>query len=182
MRLFLIGCAAAVTLAAQILPPQPQPTPAVATSDMPDYAVGVGTAWNRGASSNPYSVDTSIAIHLGKTSQWYSWTNISTPVVAPTSASPVASTITTGLGWIPIRSANGHVSLVFLLQGGITTVQASSVSPSFTGSLGVDFRLSQAVHVMPFVRAANATTGSGGALATAVMQPGVQLFYTFGGK
>lgn len=157
--------------------------PAVATSSLPSYTFGAGPSWTRGGSS-PYSFDTMVGIHVGQT-QWYSWTDISTPFTLPAvpGAPPVASTITTGGAWIPVQSASGSVSLVFIVQAGFTMVQATSTaSPAFTGSIGAAFRLGKShVYLMPYAKASNAsTTSTSGALATAVFQPGVQIMYGFG--
>jgi hypothetical protein len=164
--------------------PAPVITPAVNTPSLPSYTVGIGPSWTRGGAS-PFSVDTTLGIHIGS-GQWYSWTDISTPVATVTPGSlPVASTITTGGAWLPVQSASGSVSLVFIVQAGFSSLQATStIAPAFTGSLGVAFRLGKSrVYLMPYAKASNATTSAtSGALATAVFQPGIQLIYGFGGK
>jgi hypothetical protein len=157
---------------------------AVAVASLPAYTVGAGPSWTRGGSS-PYSFDTTVGIHIGQ-SQWYSWTDISTPIATSAPGSlPVASTITTGGAWVPIQSPTGSVSLIFIVQAGFSTLEATStIAPAFTGTLGVAFRLGKShVYVMPYAKASNATTSAtSGALATAVFQPGVQIMYGFGGK
>jgi len=158
---------------------QTLPVPAA----LPSITVGAGPSWTRGGNS-PYSFDATLAVHIGKT-QWYSWTDISTPISTSTSAQPVVSTITTGAAWIAAQSASGCVALVTIIQAGFSAVAANStIAPSFTGSLGVAFRLGKSnVYLMPYAKASNAATStSSGALATAVFQPGVQILYGFGGK
>ena len=150
---------------------------------LPDYAVGVGVSWNRGA-SYPLSVDTNIAVHLG-TSNWYSWTTISTPVAATATGQPIPSTITTGGTYVAARSASGSVSLLLNFQGGFATVQPSGISPSFAGDIGMAIKpwTTRNLYILPYAKVQNASVGSStGAFATAVFQPGILLFYGFGGK
>ena len=170
------------------------PAPSVATSSLPAYTIGAGPSWTRGGTT-PFALDTTVGIHIGQT-QWYSWTNVSTPITTPcvstatvpcppSSALPVASSITTGGAWVPIQNATGSVSLLFIIQAGFSSIQATStVAPAFTGSFGVAFRIKTShVYVMPYVKLSNASTSAtSGALATAVVQPGMQVVYGFGGK
>jgi hypothetical protein len=158
------------------------PASAATASSLPSYAVGAGPSWTRGGSSQ-YSFDTVVGVHIGQT-QWYSWTDIATPVSFPVvkGGPPAVSTITTGGAWIPIQSSAGAVSLIFIIQTGFSAIQATStVSPAFTGSIAAAFRLGKShLYVMPFAKASNATTSStSGALATAVFQPGIQIVYGF---
>lgn len=164
---------------------QTAPVATAAVSNLPAYTIGAGPSWTRGAST-PYSVDTVLGVHIGQT-QWYSWTNVSTPFTIPAipGAPPTASSITTGGAWIPAQSPTGAVSLIVIVQAGFSMVQAtSSAAPAFTGSAGVAFRLGKShVYLMPYAKASNASTSAtSGALATAVFQPGLQVMYGFGGK
>jgi hypothetical protein len=176
---------AAATPAVTSNPPATTPS-AVGAANLPSYTIGAGPSWTRGGSS-PYSVDTTIGVHIGQT-QWYSWTNISTPFTLPVvpGAPPAASTITTGGAWIPVQSRNGAVSLVFIVQAGFTMTQATSTAaPAFSGAAAVAIRLLKKtpLYLMPYAKTANASTSvTSGALATAVFQPGVQVMYGFGGK
>jgi hypothetical protein len=184
MKKLLIVLAAAALCAFGQAVTVTTPTSTVNAAALPSYTIGAGSSWTRGGTS-PASFDTTFAIHVGQ-GQWYSWTDVSTPIktTAP-GAQPVASTITTGGGWIPAQSASGSVSLIVIVQAGFSTLQANStVAPAFTGSVGVAFRLGKShVYLMPYAKASNATTSTtSGALATAVFQPGVQVLYGFGGK
>jgi len=167
---------------AQVTLPLPTDSTVNQTS-LPSITIGAGPSWTRG-SSNAASADVNVAIHIGK-SNWYSWSTISTPVATvPVGAPPLVSTITSGGAWIAAQSPTGSISLLTIVQAGFSTVQATSTtSPAFTGSIGVAFRLGKRpVYILPYAKASNASTGSGGALATAVFQPGVMLLYGFGGK
>jgi hypothetical protein len=169
-------------------------TPSIAIASLPAYTVGAGPSWTRGGAT-PFAFDTTIGIHIGQT-QWYSWTDISTPIATPCVAGvtltcplntglPVPSTITTGGAWIPIQSATGSVSLVFIIQAGFSTIEATStVSPTFTGSFAIPIRIRKShVYIMPYVKLSSASTSAtSGAVATGVLQPGVQAVYGFGGK
>jgi hypothetical protein len=96
----------------------------------------------------------------------------------------LVSTITTGGAWIAAQSPSGKVSLIAIVQAGFSTIQSTSATaPAFTGSMGVAFRLGKKpVYIIPYAKASNASTGTSGALATAVFQPGVMVLYGFGGK
>jgi hypothetical protein len=137
----------------------------------------------RGA-AYPLSLDTNLAFHLA--GNWYSWTTVSTPVVpAPANGVPVRSTVSTGGAYVAAQSRTGSVSLVLIVETGLSTSQAaSSVAPAFSGSFGVAFRLGQSnTYIMPYARASNAAVSStGSSLAAAVFQPGVMLLYGFKGK
>lgn len=177
LSVIILLCALAFAAGAQIATP-------VAVSNLPAYTVGVGPAWTRGNAS-PYSVDVTVGVHIGQ-SQWYSWTDINTPVAtSSTNSLPVASAITTGGAWVAYQSPTGAVSLIFIVQAGFSTPEATStMAPSFSGSLCLAARIGKThLYAMPCATAANATTSStSGSLATAVFQPRLQLLYTFGGK
>lgn len=156
-------------------------TPAATTYQLPSPLLGLGPTWQRGA-NNPYAVDVNIAIRAGQT-RFYSYSTVTTPIVRPKAgALPVTSSMTTGGGYVAFQSAGGSVSLVIIAQAGFSGVQiGSTVAPTFTGSLAVPIRLSKRLYLMPFARATNASTSTtSGALATAVLQPGVQLLYSLG--
>jgi hypothetical protein len=159
-------------------------TTPVAVSSLPAYVVGAGPSWTRGGSS-PYSFDTTVGVHLGQ-GQWYSWTDISTPVAPPVvGAPPVASSLTTGGAWVAVQSPTGSVSLIFIVQAGFSSLQASStIAPAFSGSFGVSFKLGKThAYLMPYVKISNATTANtNGSVLTGVLQPGFQVQYGFGGK
>lgn len=169
----------AASLAAQTVPP--------ATVDpadnYPSQTVGVGTAWNRG-SNYPATMNTTIGVRIGSTKA-YSWTDISTPIAkTPAGSQPLPSSITTGMAYIVAANANQSVSLLAIVQGGFSSISpGGGITPSISGSFGVAFRPWKAhVWIMPYVKAANPTMGTNGAVATAVMQPGVSVFFGFGGK
>lgn len=172
-------CALAISASAQTVTP-PASSPAV--SNLPQYTVGVGPVWTRGAST-PYGIDFTVGVRIGS-SQWYSWTTVSTPINLPLVANsgPTVSTITTGGAWVPIQNVSGSVSLIFIVQAGFTAATAaSSTAPAFTGTGAVAFRLRPNLYLMPYAKAANASTSAtSGALATAVFQPGAQIVYSFG--
>jgi len=150
---------------------------------LPAHLIGFGPTWNRGA-NNPYSADLNFAVRVG-TTKFYSYTSVATPISFQIAGQPVASSITTGGAYVAVQSASGAVSLVFIAQAGFSSLQqTSTIAPQFSGSVGVDFRIGKSpVHVMPFAKAANASTSAtSGALATAVLQPGIQVLFSFGGK
>ena len=167
----------------QIAIPLPIVNTTVNSAALPSITMGAGPTWTRG-STYPLSADVDVAIHVG-TGNWYSWSTVSTPVATVSAGSaPLASTITTGGAWIAAQSPTGSVSLITIVQAGFSTVQATSTTaPAFTGSIGVAFKLGKKpIWIMPYAKASNASTGTGGALATAVFQPGVMVLYGFGGK
>lgn len=157
-------------------------TPNVDPANLPQITVGVGPSWTRGAAQSA-SADIDVAIRLGQ-SNIYSWSTVSTPVAkVPAGAPPLASTIATGLAYIAARNPTGSIALVTIAQGGISSAQPSGpVSPAFTGSVGVAFRIGKRdLYVMPYARASNPQRGTDGALISTVLQPGVMLIYGFGG-
>ena len=171
------------TATTSVTVPTPTTNTTVNAAALPSITMGAGPSWTRGA-QYASSVDVDIALHIG-TSNWYSWSTVSTPVATvPAGGPPLVSTITTGGAWIAAQSPSGKVSLITIVQAGFSTVQATSTTdPAFTGSIGVAFRLGKKpIWVMPYAKASNATTGTTGALATAVFQPGVMVLYGFGGK
>lgn len=152
-------------------------------STLPSQTIGAGTSWLRG-NAYPASGDVNVGLRIGATS-FYSWTTISTPIATtPAGSQPLPSSITTGAAWIAAQNATGSVSLVAIAQGGFTSISSTAgVSASISGSFGVAFRPWKAhVWIFPYVKAANPATGVGGAVATAILQPGVMLLYGFGGK
>jgi hypothetical protein len=155
---------------------------APAIPNLPQYTVGIGPSWTRGANT-PYGIDFTVGVRIAQT-QWYSWTTVSTPVNLPpvTNATPAVSTIMTGGAWVPIQNSSGSVSLIFIVQAGFSAANAaSSAAPAFTGTGAVAFRLRPNLYLMPYAKAANASTSAtSGALATAVFQPGAQIVYSFG--
>jgi hypothetical protein len=163
---------------------QPLPMPSNSTVNaggLPSVTVGAGPTWARG-SAYPFSADVDIAIRIGG-GNWYSWSTVSTPIATvPAGSAPLVSTITTGGAWIAAQSSSGSISLITIVQAGFSTIQATA--PAFTGSIGMVFRLGKThAYLMPYAKASNASTGgASGALATAVLQPGVMLLYGFGGK
>ena len=167
----------------------PLPTPSSSTvnsASLPSQVVGGGTSWQRG-NAYPVSGDFTFALRVGS-SNWYSWTEGSTPIAtvpAGSTQGPLATSFTTGGAWAAAQSGSGKVTLLVLVQVGFSTVQATSTTaPAFSGSMGVAIRpwLSRPLWIVPFIKAANPTAGSSGALATAIIQPGVQLLWGFGGK
>ena len=163
--------------------PIPVTDTTVNTAALPSITMGAGPSWTRG-SSYAASLDVDVALHIG-TSNWYSWSTVSTPVATvPAGGPPLVSTITTGGAWIAAQSPSGKVSLIAIVQAGFSTIQSTSATaPAFTGSMGVAFRLGKKpVYIIPYAKASNASTGTSGALATAVFQPGVMVLYGFGGK
>lgn len=183
--LVIIGALMALPAVAQTAPAVPAPisNTTVNTAALPSITIGAGPSWTRG-SAYPLSADVDVAIHVGS-GNWYSWSTVSTPVATvPTGAPPLVSTITTGGAWVAAQNTSGSVSLITIVQAGFSTVQATSTTaPAFTGSIGVAFRLGKShTYIMPYAKAGNASTGTSGALATAVFQPGVMLLFGFGGK
>ena len=178
-RIAIFLCILAIHARAQALTPTSSP---LASSNLPQYTVGIGPSWTRGANT-PYGIDLTVGIRIAQT-QWYSWTTVSTPVNLPpaTNSAPAASTIMTGGAWVPIQNSSGSVSMIFVVQAGFSAASATnSAAPAFTGTGAVAFRLRPNLYLMPYAKAANAsTTTSSGALATAVFQPGVQIVYSFG--
>lgn len=172
-------CALAIHARAQaVTPPSSRPS----SSNLPQYTVGIGPSWTRGANT-PYGIDLTVGVRIAQT-QWYSWTTVSTPVNLPpvTSSTPAVSMIMTGGAWVPIQNSSGSVSMIFIIQAGFSAAGAtSSTAPAFTGTGAVAFRLRPNLYLLPYAKAANASTStSSGALATAVFQPGVQIVYSFG--
>jgi len=166
----------ALLLAVGLLLGQTAPSPVDGTA-LPGVVVGGGTVWTRGGAS-PYALDNVVAFHVGQGS-WYSYTDVTTPVIFGTKTQPVASIISTGGAWIPTQSRTGMVKLLVIVQAGFSMVQATSTaSPAVTGTVGAAFRLRKTgnVYIMPYTKATNATTTS------AVFQPGIQLLYAFPGK
>lgn len=162
---------------------QTVPAPTVA-AQLPSTAVGAGTSWQRGA-TYPASGDFTFAQRIGA-SNWYSWTTGSTPVATvPKGSAPLATTFTTGGAWIAAQSTSGFVALLTIVQVGFSTVQATSTTaPVFSGSLALAIRpwASKRVWIVPYARIANPAAGTGGALASGILQPGLQVVYGFGGK
>ena len=149
--------------------------------DLPSMTVGVGPSWTRG-DVHAITADVDVAKRLGDYNAFW-WTTISTPVatVAP-GASPLASTITTGGAWVAARNPTGSVSLVLLALGGLSQT-SGSITPAFTGSAGVAFRLGKSnVYLMPYAMASNPTRGANGSLISTILQPGFRLIYGFGSK
>lgn len=157
----------------------PPPT-TVNTASLPSLTIGGGPSWTRG-SAYAANADVDIAIRVG-TSNWYSWSTVSTPVTAqPVGVTPLVSTITTGAAWVAAQSASGAVSLITIVQAGLSA--SATASLAFTGSVGVAFRVGKKpIYIMPYAKASNASTGTNGAFASAVLQPGVMILYGFGGK
>lgn len=180
-RLFILLVISALAAFGQTAPVVMAPTSTVNAAALPSYTIGFGPSWDRGA-AYPYSADVTLALHVGQ-SQWYSWSTVSTPIApANTSTGPIASTITTGGAWIPVQSATGSISLVTIVQAGFSTVQANStVAPAFTGSVGLAIHVGTGGwYLFPYAKAGNASTSStSGALATVVLQPGLQFMYGF---
>jgi len=143
----------------------------------------MGPSWMRGA-AYPLSLDTNLAFHF--TGNWYSWTTVSTPIVsAPANGVPAPSTISTGGAYVAAQSSTGSVSLVLIVETGLSTSRATSnVTPALSGNIGVAFRLGKSnAYLMPYAKAANtAASPTGSSLGTAVFQPGVMLLYGFKGK
>ena len=157
-------------------------TTTVNTSALPGITLGVGPAWNRG-NTNAVAVDTTLAIRLSATSNVYSWTDITTPVVSPkatTTGGPVLSTVTTGAAWVVAQNTTGSVSLILIGQAGFSTSTVGT-SPAFTGSVAAAFKLGKSnVYALPYFKAGSPTLGTSGTVAAFVMQPGVQLMYGWG--
>lgn len=184
MKTFIVGILAWGSLSyGQTATPLPTSNTTVNGAALPSITIGAGPSWTRG-STYPLSADVNVAMHIG-TGNWYSWSTVSTPVATvPAGSPPLASTITTGGAWVAAQSSSGSISLITIVQAGFSTVQATSTTaPAFTGSIGVAIRLGKKpIYLFPYAKASNAATGTGGALATAVFQPGLMLLYGFGGK
>jgi hypothetical protein len=175
MRLPLL----AALLLAQFAIAQTPPTPTPPVSTLPSILVGGGTSWTRGQ-AYPYSAVTHIAIHVG-TGSFYSWSEISTPIATvPKGSPPLASALTTGMAWVAAQSPGGRMSLVFILNAGVSTAQAT-ITPAFSGSFAVPIRIRKSnVYVVPYFKASNAAAGGvNGAVATFTMQPGLSILYGF---
>jgi len=145
--------------------------------------VGSGISWTRG-DVHAVSADVDVAVRISS-SNVYSWSTISTPVApVPKGAPPLASTVTTGLGYVAARTNSGSVSLVTIVQGGFNSIQATgTTSPAFTGSVGLAFRLGKGnMYAMPYIKASNPQRGTDGSLVSAVLQPGVMFIFGFSGK
>jgi hypothetical protein len=157
-----------------------QTPPAASISTLPSILVGGGTSWTRGQ-AYPYSAVIHFAMRVG-TSNWYSWSEISTPVASvPAGAAPLPSTLTTGGAWVAAQSAGGRISLVVIGTVGMSAASASTpTGPAFTGSFGIPIRLHKDgnVYLMLYFKAAGATAGgANGAAATFTLQPGISLLY-----
>lgn len=179
----LVILVSSLLLGTGLVPAQTVVTPPLATVNaaaLPSLTIGVGPSWTRG-SAYAANADVDIAVRVG-TSNWYSWSTISTPITAvPVGGAPILSTITTGGAWVAAQSASGAVSLITIVQAGLSA--SATASLAFTGSVGVAFRMGKKpIYVMPYAKASNASVGTSGALATAVFQPGVMILYGFGGK
>lgn len=136
---------------------------------LPSYAAGIGASWARGA-QHPMNIDTTVGLQLGSTN-WYSWTTISTPVARTRAGgTPAPATISTGGAFIGARSASGSVSLLLTVQGGFASGATATV-PTFSGNMGVAFRLGKSnLYLIPYMKAESTT----------VIQPGFLLMYGFG--
>ena len=178
---FVVSCCAFAQVSAPLsttTPAQIQTT-TVNTSALPGITVGVGGAWNRGQ-ADPLAVDVTLGIRFSPTSNVYSWTDFSTPYAPGNKAGPVVTTATTGLGYVLAQSKKSTASLMAIVQTGITAT-TTGVSPTFTGTMAAPFKLPGAnVWVMPYFKAGSPTLGTNGAVASFVMQPGVQILYGFG--
>jgi hypothetical protein len=175
MQLWLVRLLTSAAFCLLPLPSLAQTDPP-AVSNLPSYVVGTGISWTRGGDST-LSADVTVGIRIAH-GQWYSWTNIATPVQRTASGSPAtASSIATGGAWVPVQT--GAASLIFIVQAGFSAVQANStVAPAFiTGTFGISLRLGKSNwYVMPYLKAANPQVSSGG---SAVFQPGIQILYGF---
>lgn len=157
---------------------QMQTTVNVAT--LPGLTIGVGATWNRGQ-QNAAATDVTVAIRLSATSNIYSWTDVMTPVVLHNATgAPIASTVTTGAGWVVAQNKTGSVNVVLIGQAGFT-VSTAGTSPAFMGSIGVPVKLGSAgMYVMPYFKAGSPTLGTNGAVASFILQPGIQFMYGMG--
>jgi hypothetical protein len=162
------------------LPPDPS---TIQGSSLPRLVMGIGIADQRGA-AYPYVLDITAALHIGNTS-FYSWSDCSTPWRrAPRGQPPTSSIFTTGGAWIPAQSKDGRIKPIVIIQAGVTAVQANStIEPAISGALGLLIGLGSGFHVMPYFRVANQTIATGSSTTTTgVLQPGIQILYSFGGK
>jgi hypothetical protein len=151
----------------------------VNTSALPGITLGVGGVWNRGQ-ADPFGIDTTLSIRLNAASNIYSWTDVLTPYNSAHAPGPIYSTVTTGAAWVVAQNKTGSVSLVLIGQAGFSTSTAGT-SPAFTGSVGAAFKLGKSnTYVFPYFKAAAPTLGASGAVASFIMQPGVQFLYGFG--
>lgn len=154
---------------------------AAGAAPLPQITVGIGPSWTRG-DVHAASANVNVAVRLGSTSA-FSWSTISTPVATvPAGAAPLASTFTTGLGYVAARSPSGSVSLLTLVQTGLNQVQSTgSTSLAITGSAGLAVRIRKTnLYLMPYIRASKPEKGTDGSLVSAIMQPGLMLIYGFG--
>jgi hypothetical protein len=178
----LAALALALAASAQAPPAAVEPIN-VNTDALPAMTVGIGPSWTRG-DVHAASADVDVAFRLGNTNA-YSWSTISTPVATvPAGSQPLASTVTTGAGYVIAQSAGGAVSFVAIGQAGINQVQATSTtSLAVTGSAALALRLGKTnLYVMPYMKASNPQKGTDGALVSAILQPGIMLVYGFGRK
>lgn len=74
-RIAIFLCTLAINARAQALTPSSSSLP---SSNLPQYTVGIGPSWTRGANA-PYGIDFTVGIRIAQT-QSYSWTTVSTPV------------------------------------------------------------------------------------------------------
>lgn len=152
-------------------------------ASLPTSFAAFGGTWERGA-THPMNLDGSYGQRLGQ-SRWYAWIDMRTPIfkVAP-GAAPTPSTVTAGAGYVPICSPTGSVCLIVIALGGVSAASGGqAAAPAFTGSVAVSIRLHGHLYLTPYGQASNASySATSGALATAVISPGVWLVYGFGGK
>lgn len=175
MRTILLALVA-FTAYAQVSIPVPAPT--APASSLPGVILGGGESWTRG-SAYRYSTDFTVALHVGS-GNWYSWSDISTPVVTSHVSSPVVSSISTGGAWVASQSAGGRLSLIAIMQLGFSTVQATSTTaPSLSGSLGLAVRPRKSSNfwILFYAKAQNPNAATN----AMVFQPGIQLLYSLGG-
>lgn len=189
-KLLLLGVITLVTskieMNGQVLTPVPTTNTTVNSSNLPSVTIGFGPSWSRG-SSYPLEGDINLGLHIGS-SNWYSWSTMSTPIATKplTSNTPLASTITTGGAWVAAQSKDNKFSIILIMQIGFTSVQATSTTaPSFNGSFGVGWKVwkDKSFYLIPYFKASNPVLNSNGTNVTSfVAQPGVMGVWGFGGK
>lgn len=153
-------------------------TATTASTALPGQVVGTGTSWLRG-NAYPLTGDVTIGLRVG-TTNFFSWTNISTPLATtPPGSAPTPSSITTGAAWLVAQSSSGKIGLLAIAQGGFTSVSSvAGVSAQITGSFAVPIKpcANKQLYIMLGVKLANQTA------STAVVQPFVSILYGFNPK
>jgi hypothetical protein len=155
---------------------------------LPSSVLGSGISYQRGASyplveNTVYGHNfTTTNPDSGKKIQtnWYLWTQASTPIAHSPASGPLASTISAGVTYVAAQSASGSVLVTLTALGGLSA-SASQSGGQFNGNIGVAFRLGKSnFYVMPYLGGSALPSGPGS--GTFVTQPGITFLYGFFGK